>query len=79
MFGPAWKLLDARLAPSLDERSLPTRSGAWFRLYPYQVAVTAWMRAHLMNDAAARNMFYGPTCTLCQDTQVMAQRKNMNQ
>jgi hypothetical protein len=42
------------------------RSGG--TLNPYEVAVTAWMRVHLMGDTALRPMFYGPTCTLCQDT-----------
>jgi hypothetical protein len=39
-------------------------------LNPAEVAVTAWMRVHLMGDTALRPMFYGPTCTLCQDTAI---------
>jgi hypothetical protein len=37
-------------------------------LNPFIVAVTGWMRVHLMGDVALRPMFYGATCTLCQDT-----------
>jgi len=37
-------------------------------LNPYEVAVTAWMRVHLMGDTSLRGRFYGPSCTLCQDT-----------
>ena len=37
-------------------------------LNPYIVAVTGWMRVQLMGDTALRPMFYGPSCTLCQDT-----------
>jgi hypothetical protein len=34
---------------------------------PVEVAVTAWMRVHLMNDTALRSWFYGPDCKLCTD------------
>jgi hypothetical protein len=37
-------------------------------LNPFIVALTGWMRVQLMGDAALRSMFYGPSCTLCQDT-----------
>ena len=37
-------------------------------LNPAEVAVVAWMRVHLMGDRSLRPRFYGPTCTLCQDT-----------
>jgi hypothetical protein len=39
-------------------------------LNPAEVAVTAWMRVHLMGDTALRPRFYGPACTLCQDTAI---------
>jgi hypothetical protein len=42
--------------------------GANSTLNPFIVAVTGWMRVHLMGDVALRPMFYGATCTLCQDT-----------
>jgi hypothetical protein len=37
-------------------------------LNPFIVALTGWMRVQLMGDGALRSMFYGPNCTLCQDT-----------
>ena len=37
-------------------------------LNPFIVALTGWMRVQLMGDSALRSMFYGPSCTLCQDT-----------
>ncbi len=46
-------------------------------LNPYLVAVTAWMRVHLMGDTTLRSMFYGPTCTLCQDTTVWQVMQSM--
>lgn len=36
-------------------------------LSPVEIAVTAWMRVHLMNDTALRGRFYGPDCELCTD------------
>jgi hypothetical protein len=49
-------------------------------LNPYVVAVTAWMRVHLMGDTALRPMFYGANCTLCQDTATWSvMQKMMNQ
>lgn len=49
-------------------------------LNPYEVAVTAWMRVQLMGDTALRPMFYGPTCTLCQDTATwLVMQKMMDQ
>jgi len=37
-------------------------------MHPFVVAVTAWMRVQLMNDAALRPRFYGADCGLCKDT-----------
>jgi hypothetical protein len=34
----------------------------------YLAPTTAWFRLHLMCDASARPMFYGPSCTVCNDT-----------
>ena len=42
--------------------------GAGGTLNPFIVALTGWMRVQLMGDVALRAMFYGPSCTLCQDT-----------
>jgi hypothetical protein len=44
---------------------------------PVEVATTAWMRVHLMGDTALRGRFYGPSCTLCQDSAWQAMRKMM--
>jgi hypothetical protein len=46
---------------------------------PAMVGVTGWMRAHLMNDATARAMFYGPSCKVCSDSKWKIQRKMMDQ
>jgi hypothetical protein len=35
---------------------------------------TAWFRVHLMDDAANRQFFFGPSCTLCTDDRVTVQR-----
>jgi hypothetical protein len=32
-----------------------------------EVATTAWMRVHLMNDTELRPWFYGAACKLCTD------------
>jgi hypothetical protein len=42
--------------------------GSGTALNPFMIATTGWMRVHLMGDTALRPMFYGATCTLCQDT-----------
>jgi predicted dienelactone hydrolase len=46
---------------------------------PVEVAVTAWMRVHLMDDTALRGRFYGPSCALCGDTAWTVMRKMMDQ
>jgi len=46
---------------------------------PVEATVTAWMRVHLMGDTALRGRFYGPSCTLCQDTAWQVMRKMMDQ
>jgi hypothetical protein len=33
-----------------------------------EVAVTAWMRLHLMDDTELHSWFYGASCQLCQET-----------
>jgi hypothetical protein len=46
---------------------------------PFAVATTGWFRVHLMGDTALRSMFYGASCTLCQDTATWEiQRKMMD-
>jgi dienelactone hydrolase len=46
---------------------------------PVEVAVTAWMRVHLMGDTALRSWFYGPTCKLCTDSAWAIQQKMMDE
>jgi hypothetical protein len=46
---------------------------------PVEITVTAWMRVHLMGDSSLRGRFYGPSCTLCQDTAWQVMRKMMDQ
>jgi hypothetical protein len=76
------KAFDAVTTTPVMLEENPTAShGSWIGSIkdPYQVAVTAWMRVHLMGDTSLRGMFYGASCQLCQSTQVMVQRKNMDQ
>jgi len=76
------KAFDAITTTPVMLEENPTAShGSWIGSIkdPYQVAVTAWMRVHLMDDTANRTMFYGTSCKLCQNTQVKVQRKNMDQ
>ncbi|MBV9945245.1 MAG: hypothetical protein JOZ69_00165 [Myxococcales bacterium] len=58
--------------PVMLADQLAATHGGWIgsRNDPYVLAVTAWMRIHLMNDTALKPMFYGPSCTLCTDTAV---------
>jgi dienelactone hydrolase len=46
---------------------------------PVEEAVTAWMRVHLMDDAALRSRFYGSDCALCTDSDWEIAQKNMDQ
>jgi hypothetical protein len=76
------KAFDAITTTPVMLEENPTAShGSWIGSIkdPYQVAVTGWMRVHLMGDTAIRNMFYGTNCQLCQNTQLKVQRKNMDQ
>ena len=58
--------------------------GSWLTfgrqaLSPIEVAVTAWMRVHLMGDTALRPRFYTASCTLCQDAGWKITQKMMDQ
>lgn len=44
----------------------------------YFEAVTAWMRVHLMEDAALRSKFYGAQCGLCSDAAWTVKQKGMD-
>ncbi len=37
----------------------------------------AWFRLHLMNDASARDLFYGESCGLCEDATWMVMQKGL--
>lgn len=68
--------------PIMLANQLAATHGNWLgfgssTLNPFIVALTAWMRVHLMGDVALRPMFYGATCTLCQDTATWAIMKKM--
>ena len=43
-----------------------------------EVAITAWMRVHLMDGTELRSWFYGPSCGLCQDSVWQVQQKGMD-
>jgi hypothetical protein len=45
---------------------------------PFVIAVTAWMRVHLMDDATLRPMFYGSDCGMCKDTTWKVMQKMLN-
>ncbi|HET9956300.1 MAG TPA: hypothetical protein VFQ61_17450 [Polyangiaceae bacterium] len=45
---------------------------------PVEVAVTAWMRVHLMGDTTLRSWFYGADCKLCADTAWQVSKKMMD-
>jgi hypothetical protein len=61
--------------------SLSDTHGSWIGSIqnPFMVAVTGWMRVHLMGDTANRAMFYGPSFQFGTDTRVKVQRKKMDQ
>jgi len=40
--------------------------------------VTAWFKLHLAKDEAARPIFYGPQCGICNDPAWKVQRRNIN-
>jgi hypothetical protein len=48
-------------------------------LSPMEVATTAWMRVHLMDDAELRSWFYGASCKLCEDDEWEITQKMMDE
>jgi hypothetical protein len=62
-----------------DHANFFTFGGSGNTVKPVEAVVTAWMRVHLMGDTALRGRFYGPSCTLCQDTAWEIMRKMMDQ
>jgi predicted dienelactone hydrolase len=66
--------------PVMLLNSLSDTHGSWIGSIqnPFMVAVTGWMRVHLMGDTANRAMFYGPNFTFSTDSRVKVQRKMMD-
>ncbi|MBN2195515.1 MAG: hypothetical protein JW751_22035 [Polyangiaceae bacterium] len=69
--------------PAMYANYLTVDHGSWMSFgnqrSEVETAVTAWMRVHLMADAALRSWFYGASCTLCTDSAWDIDRKNMDQ
>jgi hypothetical protein len=70
--------------PAMFAEYVSADHGSWMTFMgnkpsPVETAITAWMRVHLMGDAALRPWFYGATCTLCADSAWIITQKNMNQ
>lgn len=68
--------------PVMLGNDLADTHGSWIGSIknPIMVAATGWFRVHLMGDTANRNMFYGPNCALCSDTEHWdIERKGMDQ
>jgi len=63
--------------PAMLAENLAADHASWLTFYRtgtnksvsvVETAITAWMRVQLMGDTALRPRFYGPACTLCQDS-----------
>lgn len=68
--------------PVMLANQLTATHGSWIGSIkdPFMIAVTGWMRLHLMGDSSLRKMFYGASCDLCTNTKVWKiQQKTMDQ
>jgi hypothetical protein len=69
--------------PAMYANYLTVDHGSWMSWgntrSEVETAITAWMRVHLMADAALRPWFYGPSCGLCTDSAWEIERKNMDE
>lgn len=70
--------------PAMYANYLTADHGSWLSFggnsrTDVEVAITAWMRVHLMADAALRPWFYGESCGLCTDAAWEVDRKNMDE
>jgi hypothetical protein len=63
---------DGSPAPVMLANQLKATHGSWIGSIkdPFMIAVTGWMRLHLMGDTAQKKRFYGTDCTICTDTAV---------
>lgn len=69
--------------PAMYANFLSADHGSWLSFgntrSEVETAITAWMRVHLMGDDSLRSWFYGPSCTLCEDSGWEIDRKNMDE
>ena len=65
--------------PVMLADQLSATHGSWIGSIkdPFMIAVTGWMRLHLMGDTTQRKMFYGADCTLCKNTSVWKVQQKM--
>ncbi len=69
--------------PAMYANYLSVDHGSWLSFggnsrTDVEVAITAWMRVHLMADNALRPWFYGESCELCTNSDWEIDRKNMD-
>lgn len=70
--------------PAMYANYLSVDHGSWLSFggnsrTDVEVAITAWMRVHLMADQALRSWFYGASCGLCTNDAWEIDRKNMDE
>lgn len=70
--------------PAMFANYLSADHASWVTFFgstpsPTEVAVTAWMRVHLMGDTALRSWFYGESCLLCTDAEWDVEQSMMNE
>lgn len=82
--GAARALESVTTLPAMYANFLSVDHGSWLSFRgndrtEVEIAVTAWMRVHLMADAALRGWFYGEECELCTNSGWEIDRKNMDE
>jgi Chlorophyllase enzyme len=70
--------------PAMYANYLSVDHGSWLSFggnsrTDVEIAITAWMRVHLMADTALRPWFYGASCELCTNSAWEIDRKNMDE
>jgi hypothetical protein len=81
----AVRALDAvTTLPAMYANYLTVDHGSWLTFAgntrtDVEIAITAWMRVHLMEDAELRPWFYGESCELCTNSAWEIERKNMDE
>jgi hypothetical protein len=63
---------DGITQPVMLASQLTATHGSWIGSIkdPFMIAVTSWMRLHLMGDTAQKKMFYGTDCSICANSAV---------